>query len=626
MNKILALLLLLSPMVVQAKDRKADSIYFSRNYSKSENYISMRDGVRLFTTVYSPRNQSERHPILMIRTPYSVSPYGKGYSLIWDRHYMHYIREGYIIVLQDVRGAWMSEGEFLDVRPYLPNKKDGETDEASDTYDTVEWLLKNVKNNNGRVGITGVSYPGFYTTMAALSGHPAIKAVSPQAPVTDWFSGDDFHHNGALMVLDGFSFYSGFGKPRPEPTQSRPPGFDFKMQDNYAFFLRHGTFKELHRLIGYDVQFWQDLYDHPDKDAFWQERDTRNWVDNIPDNLATLVVGGHYDAEDCFGAWNLYKAIEKKADNDNRLVMGPWSHGQWSRETGDHMGNIRYGSNTSEWYQKHVEVPYFNYYLKGEGNLAQLAEATVFFTGSNEWRQFGQWPPAAKRNLSFYLQDNGNLLVNEPSLHNSYSYYTSDPAHPVPYTEDVHISRTREYMNDDQRFASRRTDVLSFQTELLEEDLSLAGPVIAELFASLSTTDADFVVKLIDVFPDNFTYDEQRYGKGNGSQYPMGGYQMLVRAEIMRGKYRNSLEHPEPFEPGAVTKVRYTLPDVAHTFKKGHRLMVQIQSSWFPLTDRNPQQFMNIYDARPGDYIKSDIRIYHDAEYPSRLILPVLRD
>lgn len=625
MKHLLQLLFCLCPFILSAKDRKADSVYFYKNYTRKDVYITMRDGVRLYTSVYSPRDNSEKHPILMIRTPYSVGPYDtKLKTGFWERGYMAYLRENYIFVLQDVRGRWMSEGEFVDVRPFNPDKQGKETDEASDTYDTIDWLLANTQNNNGKVGVTGVSYPGFYTTMAALSGHPALKATSPQAPVTDWFSGDDFHHNGVLMVLDAFGFYIGFGKPRPYPTTVGPKGFDFKMEDNYEFFLRHGTFRELSKFMGDSIQFWKEVGAHPDYDQHWQERNTRNFVQHIPNQTATLVVGGLFDAEDCFGAWNLYKAIEKKTHNDNKLVMGPWSHGQWQKEPGDFMGNLRFGSKTSEWFIKNVEAPYFNYYLKQKGSLAKVAEATIFFTGENQWHQFSQWPPAAKRNKYIYLQNNGFLSFTESNRTNSFDYYTSDPAHPVPYTEDVHIGRTREYMNDDQRFASRRPDVLSYQTEVLDEDLTLAGPVIADLYASISTTDADFVVKIIDVYPDDFKYDTLKYGHGKGKHYPMGGYQQLVRAEIMRGKYRNSLSEPEPFEPGQITQVKYALPDVAHTFKKGHRLMVQIQSTWFPLADRNPQQFLNIYKARPEDYISSDIRIYHDAEHPSRIILPVL--
>jgi putative CocE/NonD family hydrolase len=630
MKRLLLLLISFAPLLIAAQPvNKADSALFARNYSKKETYITMRDGVRLFTTIYTPRDKSEKHPILMIRTPYSVGPYGKEYSNLSQRHYVDYLKENYIMVQQDVRGRYMSEGEFEDVRPFNPNKKGKETDEASDTYDTIEWLLANVPGNNGRVGVTGISYPGFYTTMAALSGHPALKAVSPQAPVTDWFSGDDFHHNGALMVLDAFGFYSSFGKPRPQPTKVAAGGFDFKGKDSYSFFMEHGTFADIKKLTGDSIRFFKDLLDHPDKDEFWQDRDTRNFVGNIPEFTSSLVVGGLFDAEDCFGAWNLYKSIEKSARNNNKLVMGPWSHGQWSKEPGDHMGYIRWDSKTSEWYRKHVETPYFNYYLKGKGSPDDIAEATIFFTGENQWKQFDQWPPARKSDKKMYLQSADLLYFKKPISFIGYDKYTSDPAHPVPYTEDVHFGRIREYMTNDQRFASRRPDVLTYQTEVLDEDLTLAGPVIADLFVALSTSDADFIVKLIDVFPDDFKYSDPPHphppmpGR-DMPPYPMGGYQMLVRGEIMRGRYRNSLEKPEAFVPGRITEVKYALPDVAHTFKKGHRLMIQVQSTWFPLADRNPQQFINIYKARKEDFIPCEIKVYHDAEHPSHVVIPVL--
>ncbi len=426
------------------------------------------------------------------------------------------------------------------------------------------------------------------------------------------------------MMMDAFGFYSGFGKPRPHPTKKRPGGYDFKGQDVYDFYLEHGTLPELKKLMGDSIAFWKLLADHPNNDEFWQERNTRNFTQFIPKNTASLVVGGLFDAEDCFGAWNLYKSIEKKAENDNKLVMGPWSHGQWSKEPGEYMGNPRWGSMTSEWYRRNVETPYFNYYLKGKGSLDKIAEATIFFTGENKWKQFDQWPPAEKLNSSIYLQNTGLLIFRKPNKSNTCDYYVSDPANPVPYNEGIHKSRTREYMTDDQRFASRRTDVLTYQTEVLTEDLTLAGPVIADLFVSLSTTDADFIVKIIDVFPPGFSYDTLIYGKGDGKNYPMSGYQMLVRGEVMRGKYRNSLEHPEPFTPRQITEVKYALPDVAHTFKKGHRLMVQIQSSWFPLVDRNPQQFMNIFKAEEEDFVPCEVRVYMDAQHPSRIILPIL--
>jgi len=605
-----------------------DSAWIRDNYTKKEIYITMRDGVKLFTAVYTPKNTSEAHPILMTRTPYSCAPYGEAnFRTFWNNHWRYYMRRNYIIVVQDVRGRWMSEGVFEDVRPYNPNKKEKETDEASDTYDAIDWLVKNQPNNNNKVGIFGISYPGFYSTMAALSNHPSLKAVSPQAPVTDWFMGDDFHHNGAFFQMDGFSFYSSFGKPRPKPTTVGSPGFQFPTKDAYKFYLEAGSTKNLAKLIGDSIAFWQEMYKHPNYDAWWQARNVRNFVNNVPNHTATLVVGGLFDAEDCYGAWRTYEAIEKKAKNNNRIVMGPWYHGQWASTDGTKMGNAQFGSNTSTWYQNEIEIPFFMHHLEGKANVADLAEATIFFTGENKWRNFTQWPAANVEKKPIFLQENGKLNWSKPSAAKSFSEYVSDPSKPVPYTEDVHFSRTVAYMTDDQRFANRRTDVLSFQTDVLTDDVTLAGTVVADLLASISTTDADFIVKLIDVFPSDFTYagDRQAAGRQGAGSYPMGDYQMLVRGEVMRGKFRNSFEVPVAFTPNKIEKVKFELPDVAHTFKKGHRIMIQVQSSWFPLVDRNPQKFVNIYEATESDYQKAIIKIWHDAKNASNIVLPVLK-
>jgi len=623
---IITILLWFSVFIVIAQSDPQDSAWIKDNYTKLEQYIPMRDGIKLFTAIYIPNDKTEKHPILVTRTPYSCAPYGKEFSSrLWERHWKYYARENYIIVVQDVRGRWMSEGEFEDVRPFNKNKTGLETDEASDTYDAIDWMVKNLPGNNGNVGVFGISYPGFYSTMAAASGHPALKAVSPQAPVTDWFMGDDFHHNGAFFQLDGFGFYSGFGKPRPKPTTIGSPGFNFKVRDNYKFFLEAASLKKLAALMGDSIQFWKKMYAHPNYDTWWQARDARRAMYNV--NPAMLVVGGLFDAEDCYGAWNLYKAIEKQNPSaNNKIVMGPWSHGQWSSGDGSFLGNVKFGMNTAHWYQNNIEIPFFNYYLKGKGEVEKIPEATIFFSGENQWKKLDQWPPAAMQSKDIFLTENGGLSWTAPAGKESFSAYTSDPAHPVPYTEDVHHGRTREYMTDDQRFAARRPDVLTFQTDVLTEDITLAGVVTANLKVSISGTDADFVVKIIDVFPDDFIYpgDKPQAGRTAGGSYPMGGYQMMVRGEIMRGKYRNSFETPTPFKPGKVETVRFDLPDVAHTFKKGHRLMIQIQSSWFPLADRNPQQFMNIYEANETDFKKAVIRIFHDAKNQSSIVLPVM--
>lgn len=633
MNKVVFIaLFLLFFYSGKTQDPVADSTWFVNNYIKKEIYIGMRDGARLFTSFYIPKDSTEKHPFLMTRTPYSCAPYGEGkYVPVWYSYIMKYAREHYIFVLQDVRGRYMSEGVFEDVRPFNKNKKGTETDEASDTYDAVDWMVKNISGNNGNVGVFGTSYPGFYSTQAALSNHAAIKAVSPQAPVTDWFVGDDFHHNGAFFAMDGFSFYSTFGKPHPVPTKDYGTGFTTPIEDNYKFFLQAGAVKNLAAMIGDSIKFWHEMYTHPDYDSWWQARNARVGLFNV--KPAMLWVGGLFDAEDCFGAWACFKATEKQSpQTNNKIVMGPWYHGQWSRE-GSFLGNIRFESNTSAYFQQNIEIPFFQYYLKGKGSVADISKASIFFTGENKWRKLDQWPAANVDNKNIYITYAKQLSFDDPGAKfkpadrskrpASFSEYVSDPSKPVPYADGVHWRRTREYMIDDQRFAGRRTDVLSFETAVLPEDLTLAGPVIANLVASISTTDADFVVKIIDVFPDDFSYPNAL--KGNGKDYPMGGYQMLVRGEIMRGKYRNSFEKPEPFVPGKATPVKLTLPDIAHTFKKGHRLMIQVQSSWFPLSDRNPQQFLNIYKASESDFKKATIRIF-DGVNGSYFTLPILKN
>jgi putative CocE/NonD family hydrolase len=630
MRKFLFFLLFSAALTCHAQGTAQDSAWIRENYYKIERNVPMRDGIKLFTAMYIPKDTTAQHPILMTRTPYSCAPYGEDKWRNYAPGYVrYYLREGYIVIIQDVRGRWMSEGQFVDVRPFIKDKKAAtDVDEASDTYDAIDWLVKNVPHNNGRVGVFGISYPGFYSTMAAASGHPALKAVSPQAPVTDWFMGDDFHHNGAFMVMDGWSFYSSFGKPRPQPTTVGPSGFEFNSKDNYEWYLKTGALKNIMKLTGDSIAFWKDLYNHPNRDAWWQARNARVALHDI--KPAMLVVGGLFDAEDCFGAWNVFKALKSQSPSTNsHIVMGPWYHGEWASNDGTHLGNVQFGSNTSWWYQNNIEIPFFDYYLKGKGPEPKLPAATIFFSGANEWKQFDQWPPKQAQEQSIYLQTGGGLAWTAPAQKGSYSEYISDPAHPVPYTEDVHWNRTREYMTDDQRFASRRTDVLTFETPELDEDLTLAGPVIADLKVSLSSTDADFVVKVIDVFPDDFHYGDapaqpaQRREMPAG--YPMGGYQMLVHGEVMRGRFRESFEKPIPFTPNKVETVKFAIPDVAHTFKKGHRLMVQVQSSWFPLVDRNPQKFVDIYTAEDSDFQRETIRVFHDSEHPSKLTLSVLK-
>ena len=612
-----------SGLLAAQSQSQLDSAFIRDHYTKREAMVPMRDGKQLFTAIYSPKDQSKKYPIMMRRTPYSCAPYGAdSYSRAFQN--MNLARAGYIFVFQDVRGKYMSEGEFVDVRPHIPAtdpspKGKKQVDEATDTYDTVDWLLKNATNNNGRVGVMGISYPGFYATMAILAGHPAIKAVSPQAPVTDWFVGDDFHHNGAFMLMDGFSFYSGFGKPRPQPTTEGQAGFrDWNTPDNYDFFLRAGALRNFSTKYGMnEIPFWNELMAHPNYDAWWKARNPRPHLKNV--QAAVMTVGGLFDAEDCWGAWNVYKSIEKQnpASVANSIVMGPWVHGGWARGAGDRLGNVVFGQNTSDFYQSEIEFKFFEHHLRNEGKL-DLPEAYIFETGSNQWTTYDTWPPKNIEQQKFFFQAKGRLSSsNSATATAAFDQYVSDPNKPVPYTEDVHLRRTREYMTDDQRFAARRPDVLVYHTEVLSEPLTVTGPVIADLWTSLSTSDADFVVKLIDVFPDTL--------KGRENGVPMGGYQMLVRGEIFRGRYRESLENPKAFEPNVATNVKFELPDVAHTFLPGHKMMVQVQSSWFPLADRNPQQFINIYEAKDEDFVPCTIQVHRDARGLSGVILPVLK-
>ena len=602
--------------------QQSDSAYVRENYTKIERSIPMRDGIKLFTAIYVPKNKGKKYPFMINRTPYTVSPYGENKYKTTLGPSPLFLREGFIFVYQDVRGKWMSEGEFVDVRPHIDQKKGKkDIDESSDTYDTIDWLIKNIPDNNGKAGIYGISYPGFYSTAALPGAHEGLKAVSPQAPVTDWFMGDDFHHNGAFMLADAFSFYSSFGVPRPKPItpDKGPKPFNYPITDNYRFYLSVGALRNVkQKYFGDSIKFWDDMMAHGTYDAFWKGMNIRPHLTGV--KPAVLVVGGFFDAEDAYGALHTYQAIEKQnPTTKNNLVMGPWFHGGWSRGTGESFGDISFGQATSTWYQKNLEFPFFMQYLK-DATDAKLAEANIFITGSNEWKGFATWPPKNTENKTLYFQPEGRLSFQKPTASNSYNQYETDPANPVPYQDGVQARRTREYMIDDQRFAARRPDVQVFQTEVLEEDFTLTGPVKANLVVSTSGTDADYVVKLIDVYPE-----DARPMEPNPKNIIMGGYQMLVRGEVMRGKFRNSFEKPEPFVPGKVTKVNYSIPDVAHTFKKGHRIMIQVQNSWFPLVDRNPQKFTDIYHASDSDFQKAVQRIYHDEQNASSVSVTVLK-
>ena len=611
-QKTTLLSLILMSGISYAQDAKADSAYVREHYEKKEQLIPMRDGTKLFTAIYTPKDQTKKYPVLLNRTPYTVAPYGANEYKKSLGNFPAEMREGFIFVYQDVRGKWMSEGEFEDVRPVNKTKNKKAIDESTDTYDTLEWLAKNMKNYNLKAGIYGISYPGFYSTMSLINSHPTLKAVSPQAPVTNWFLGDDFHHNGVLFLNDSFKFMSSFGVKRPQPItpDKGPKSLEYPIKDNYRFYLEGGSVKELKEKYFQDnIKFYNDLFAHPDYDRFWQDRNPLPHLTNV--KPAVMTVGGFFDAEDVYGAFETYKAIEKQNPNaTNILVAGPWFHGGWVRSKADTFGDMQFGTPTGEYYQQQIELPFFNYYLKDKGNF-KPTEAQIFITGSNKWKQFDTWPPKNVTTQKMYLQANEKISFQQAN-NASFDEYVTDPNNPVPYQDGVLESRLREYMVDDQRFASTRPDVMVYQTDILTEDMTITGPIINHLFVSSTGTDADYVVKLIDVFPE----DTPKY-----NEKLMAGYQNLIRAEIMRGKYRNSFEKPEAMVPNQKTNVTYSMPDIGHTFKKGHRIMIQVQNTWFPLADRNPQQFMNVYEATAKDFLKQTQRIYHD----SYIEIPVLK-
>jgi putative CocE/NonD family hydrolase len=591
--------------------------YLSERYDKHEYRIPMRDGVELFTAVYVPKDQSQSYPFLMKRTPYSVGPYGEDQFPDWlgPIGSNRFADEGYIFVYQDVRGRYMSQGVFRNMTPHAA-EKDGpeDVDESSDMYDTVEWLLANVQPNNGRVGIWGISYPGFYAAASIINTHPAIKAASPQAAIGDWFVGDDFHHKGAFYLQDAFRFFPGFKSNRPEPTTRRGPGFDIGTDNAYEFFLGLGPLRNANeRYFHNEVAFWDSIMTHGTYDEFWKSRNIIPHMDSV--TAAVMTVAGWYDAEDPYGPIEIYESIERQNPGiENVLVAGPWFHGGWVRSAGDRLGNVSFGVETGTYYRENVDIAFFNHYLKDKGDL-DLPEALVFASGSNEWHRFDQWPPAGLETTSLYFNEAGRITFDPPNgAADASDSYVSDPANPVPYTQETRIDRTREYIVEDQRFTADRSDVLVYQTDVLTEDVTLVGPVTAELFVATTGTDADFVVKLIDVYPDDAPAVEDPY-----LDVPMGGYQMMVRGEVMRAKFRNSYEQPEPMVPGEITPITFETPEIFHTFQAGHRIMVQVQSSWFPLVDMNPQTFVDIYSATADDFQAATHTIYRTEGSASRL-------
>ncbi len=600
--------------------QKSTYLKIEDRYVKKEYRIPMRDGKKLFTSVYIPRDSSKTYPILLLRTPYRVAPYGEEAYKEKLGPSEAFSEEGFIFVYQDVRGRFMSEGKYVNVRPYLAQKNSlQEIDESTDAYDTIDWLLKNVSANNGRVGMWGISYPGFYAAMALINAHPALKAVSPQAPIADWFIDDDMHHNGAFSLNMAFNFFSTFGKVRDSLTRHWPKRFKHGTPDGYRFFLNMGPLANANKKYFHgQIPFWNLAMQHGSYDAFWQARNILPHLKNI--KPAVLLVGGWYDAEDLYGTLHIYQKIEKEnPGNDSRLVMGPWFHGGWARSDGDTLGDIGFGSKTSLYYRNQIELPFFNYYLKDKGEL-NLPEAQCFDSGLNVWKSFEQWPPAEAKEKSLYLGPSYTLSFGAPAnTSDSFDEYQSDPQHPVPYINKITNTWERVYMTADQRFASTRPDVLVYQTEPLDREITMAGPLQASLFVSTSGTDADWIVKLIDVYPDS-----AKDKRTNPCGIRMGGYQRLIRGEIMRAKFRNSFSKPQAMVPGKISALSFSLQDIFHTFKKGHRIMVQIQSSWFPLFDRNPQKFVDIYSAEAQDFQKARQRLYFSKKHPSRIVFKVL--
>lgn len=613
MRLIISIILFsLVPGFTSAQKINEDSLYMREHYEKFEYRIPMRDGAKLFTVVYMPKDKSRTYPILMNRTCYNASGYGDFKTHGHPSKYL--VQDGYILVFQDVRGRYMSDGLFNNMTPNIPgndtkNKKD--IDESSDTWDTIDWMVKNLKGNNGKVGIYGISYPGFYSAASLPDAHPALKACSPQAPVSDFFF-DDFHHMGAYLQSYTAAF-AVFGYQKKDTTRNDwfiPEIMRFYGQspkDGYDFHLKQGTLKNITEKYHHDNFFWQQIINHPNYDTFWQKRNLLPHLNNI--KPAVLTVGGWFDAEDLYGPLNIYKTIEKTTPGArNSIVMGPWGHGDWANEKGKSTHNhIYFGDSISTFFQKEIERTFFAYHLKNEGDL-NLPEAYMFNTGKKQWEKFDVWPPKDIPPLKLYFGENGKLSVNRPLDEKMSFEYISDPAKPVPYTSQTEglTFTPRNFMSDDQRGASKRPDVLTFETEVLADEVTVAGEILARLKVAMSGTDADFIVKLIDVYPDDHpNYDH------NPRNIVMGGYQQLVRSETFRGRFRNSFEKPEPFIPGQVTDVNVPLQDVLHTFKKGHKIMIQIHSTWFPYIDRNPQQYVdNIFKAEEKDFIKSTIKIY----------------
>src|ERR1700761_4666107 len=617
-NLLIAFGFLLCAICSKAQPNSSDADYVKANYTKYEYQIAMRDGKKLFTSVYVPKDQSKKYPIMMDRTPYSVGPYGadayKG-SLGPSSLFLH---DGYIFVYQDVRGRFMSEGIFEEMTPEKEvHKTKQDVDEGTDTYDTIDWLLKNIKNNKGKVGVWGISYPGFFTTTSLLSRHPALVAASPQAPMSDLYR-DDAFHNGAFMLVANFGFYPGFtNRQDDKPTQRRGSRLVYGTADGYKFYMDMGSMRNTNVKYFKDtIRLWNEMMDHPDYDQHWKDRNVLTHLHDI--KTPTLITGGWYDAEDLYGAINTYKTLVKENPNTPiYFTMGPWVHGGWSRGNGDHLGDVEFGGPTGPFYREKIEFAFFSHYLKGTD--LDLPKVSTFETGVNQWKTYNTWPPKEAVDKNLYFLPDGKLSFDAPTASDSFDEFTSDPNKPVPFYDGITLDMQREYMTGDQRFASRRPDVLTYQTDVLDNDVTLAGNIWANLKVSTTGTDADWVVKVIDVYPDS-TRNNQFTTKGTY----MSNYEQMVRSEAIRGKFRNGFDKPEPFVPGKVTPVNFELQDVLHTFKKGHRIMVQVQSTWFPLIDRNTQHFQDIMKAKDTDFKKETHRVYTSKDHPSYLKVRVM--
>jgi len=576
-------------------------------YTRTEAMIPMRDGVKLHTVIVAPRGTTGSLGILMDRTPYGADGAAAGAA----RNAGYLGLSGLIIVAQDIRGRFTSEGTFAMNRP--PHSGPQGTDESTDTYDTIDWLVKNVPGNNGRVGVFGISYPGWLTAVAGIGAHPALKAISPQAPMGDAWMGDDFFHQGAFRQSYGLE-YSWMMEASPDLSVTPSPA----RFDTYEWYRSFPTLGALAAAVGAEQwPTWRHFAEHPAYDSVWRARSLPRYFTHT--TVPTLTVGGWWDQEDEYGPLASYAALERTdTAGVNFLVMGPWYHGQWFADSATALGNIRFGRPTGVDFRA-LQTRWFAYWLKGEGD-GKFPEATVFDAGTNEWRSFDRWPPAAAQTKHLFFRENGGLSFDPPTAATGADQYVSDPAHPVPYrprpVERTYSppSRWRRWETEDQRFVDGRPDVLTWQTAPLTADVTVAGNVVAHLFAATTGSDADWVVKLIDVYPDTIP---DRPG--------MGGYELMVTGDVMRGRYRNSWEHPQPIPANQVTPFTVDLHQQAYTFRKGHRIMVQVQSTWFPLYDRNPQTFVpNIFRATAADYRAATHRVYRTARHPSNVTIDVV--